>query len=131
MSRFRFGPNVINGTITAPTRPTSPPPVEPSPELLDVNITVLDVKTSEWPVAVVFAPEAYDPAKYRRLKMVHFVAVPAHLDRPADPSAAVESDRYVIHSANVADVLDGSPLEIALPDLADDARYNILTVLED
>lgn len=131
MSRFRFGPVILDGTIVAPTRPVTPSDPTPPPDLIDVGISILDVKTDAYPAAVVFAPDSYDPATHRPLLSVHFVAVPTGADRPTDPADATTNPAYVVHSADVAEDINGAPLELALPNLADGVRYAILSVLED
>lgn len=121
MKRLRFGPDVQAGTIHAPRKPDAK---------TDVNITINAVQVSTYPASVTFSPDAYSPDTHVPLLLVHFVGVPSGQERPATPDAAL-SDAFVIHTKDVSGVVDGSPIEATLPNLASDTDYTILTVLED
>lgn len=122
MKRYRFGPDVTSDRITAPAKP------EPR---ADVEIGIREVKKTTYPASIIFAPDTYDPATSIPLLTVHFVGIPPGIDKPTDPTSAVEDTRFIVHSADVSGVIDGSPVEIQLPNLVGGVDYLLVSVLED
>lgn len=122
--RLRFGPDVSSSVITAPDAPL------PGAPKLDVNITIQALHNATFPASVVFAPDAYSVETHTPLLFVHFVAVPVGHPTPATPDEAMVGGVYIIHTADVSKVFDGTAQELALRQLVK-GEYNIKSVLED
>lgn len=123
MRRLRFGPNVplLHVPIT-PDGPTNPKS--------DVSIRIVEIRAERAPASILFAPDAYDPETSYPLKAVHFVAVPSGQPHPTEPQVALDSI-FAKYSIDMAGIVDGSTVEVSMPDLVGGIPYSILSILED
>lgn len=123
MRRLRFGPNIP--LIHVPI-----PPDEPTGSKTDVSVRIVEIRAEKAPASILFAADAYDPETAHPLKTVHFVAVPSGQPLPTEPQVALDSI-FAKYSVDMTGIVDGSTVEVTLPDLVGGIPYSILSILED